>query len=408
MSKITEVGKKIAEGMEQGYKGIERGVVEGYKAVETGVVGGYQAIEDGFVKTFLTKKSETVEEAKQRLSGQKAELQAQDAAPIEEEGSAEILNDYGNTEELSRMFPVVNPTAITTEMGRKIQNRLLTGFANWNRGFNAWKAWGDILYTKDSIYNVHGVRFTLEEYQQAMNVILKKTKIDMGQFRNMIICDNWTAIHYDIFTHVGDQVVPGSVMEFVDFKDFGLELGVRVNEGWGGPKDAGFQGMAMFQGENERVVMEKQFEDLIAYQIPETDDLKAKYPVLHPTTDDSPLAEAYRMAILKDFDAWNRGQETWAENADAFYAKDAFIVLPDGKKLTVEEYKTAMAEQSKSMKTTKKYFDSMLISGEWAAIHFRTVTEDLASGARIPGDVMQFFRFTQDGDSVRVTENWIK
>ena len=90
MSKITEVGKKIAEGVEQGYKGIEKGVVDGYKAIETGVVGGYQAIEDGFVKTFLTKKGETVEEAKQRLSGQKAEPQAQDAAPIEEEGSAEI------------------------------------------------------------------------------------------------------------------------------------------------------------------------------------------------------------------------------------------------------------------------------------------------------------------------------
>ena len=164
----------------------------------------------------------------------------------------------------------------------------------------------------------------------------------------------------------------------------------------------------MFQGAAGRALDEKAFDELIAYRIPETDDLKAKYPVLHPTTDDSPLAEEYRMAIFQDFDAWNQGQEAWAQNDAAFYAPEAFVVMPDGKKLTVEEYKTAMAEQSMTMKTTKKYFDSMLISGEWAAIHFRTVTEDLATGARIPGDVMQFFRFTQDGNGVRVTESWIK
>lgn len=44
-----------------------------------------------------------------------------------------------------------NPTAVTSDLEENIQNRLLTGFENWNRGFDAWKAWGDILYTNDSI-----------------------------------------------------------------------------------------------------------------------------------------------------------------------------------------------------------------------------------------------------------------
>jgi len=124
-------------------------------------------------------------------------------------------------------------------IGKKIQNRLLTGFENWNRGFDAWKAWGDILYTKDSIYNVHGARLTLAEYQAAMNVTLKQVDIQMGAFHDMVICDDWCAIRYDITTNACGRSIPGSVMEFVHFKDYGGDLGTRVVEGWGAPKDSG-------------------------------------------------------------------------------------------------------------------------------------------------------------------------
>ena len=85
-------------------------------------------------------------------------------------------------------------------MEAAIQNRLLNGFENWNRGFDAWKAWGDILYTPASMYNVHGVRLTLPEYQQAMHLTLRNNDIQMGKFRNMIVNDDWVAIHYDIST----------------------------------------------------------------------------------------------------------------------------------------------------------------------------------------------------------------
>ena len=79
----------------------------------------------------------------------------------------------------------------------KIQNRLLTGFENWNRGFKTWKAWGNILYTNDSIYNFHGARLSLAHYQAAMDISLKQAKILMGDFHNMLITDDFTAIHYD-------------------------------------------------------------------------------------------------------------------------------------------------------------------------------------------------------------------
>ena len=88
-----------------------------------------------------------------------------------------------------------NPTTVKAGLEEKIQNRLLTGFENWNRGFKAWKDWGNIIYTQDSIYNVHGVRLTLAHYQESMDVALKQTNIIMGAFHNMLICDEFTAIY---------------------------------------------------------------------------------------------------------------------------------------------------------------------------------------------------------------------
>jgi len=76
-----------------------------------------------------------------------------------------IVNSYDNTQELIQKFPVNNPTTVRPGIEEKIQNRLLTGFENWNRGFLAWKKWGSILYTEASIYNVHGARLTLGQYQ---------------------------------------------------------------------------------------------------------------------------------------------------------------------------------------------------------------------------------------------------
>ncbi|MBR4117129.1 MAG: hypothetical protein IKK65_03525 [Clostridia bacterium] len=55
-SKIVKVGKKISDG-----------VTEGYKKIEDGVVKGYTKIEDKFVNMYLTRDGETVEEAKKRL-----------------------------------------------------------------------------------------------------------------------------------------------------------------------------------------------------------------------------------------------------------------------------------------------------------------------------------------------------
>ena len=77
------------------------------------------------------------------------------------EEEVDIIDSYDNTEDLIKKFPVEYSTKVLPGLEARIQNRLLTGFENWNRGFKAWKAWGNILYTSDSIYNVHGARLSL-------------------------------------------------------------------------------------------------------------------------------------------------------------------------------------------------------------------------------------------------------
>lgn len=54
------------------------------------------------------------------------------------------------------------------------------------------------------------------------------------------------------------------------------------------------------------------------------------------------------------------------------------------------------------------YFENMLISGDWAAIHYRTIVQDKASGNKEAGSRMQFLRFAETGDGLKVTECWTK
>lgn len=61
MSKIAETNEKIAEK-----------VVEGYKKIENGVIEGFNKISDKCVEVLFAKDGESVEDAKNRLSGEKS------------------------------------------------------------------------------------------------------------------------------------------------------------------------------------------------------------------------------------------------------------------------------------------------------------------------------------------------
>lgn len=65
--------QKMADTVKSGYQKIEDGVVSGYKAIENGVVEGYTRISDAFVKKFLMRDGETLEQTKARIAREEEE-----------------------------------------------------------------------------------------------------------------------------------------------------------------------------------------------------------------------------------------------------------------------------------------------------------------------------------------------
>lgn len=323
--------------------------------------------------------------------------------------SEDILNSYDNTDELIKKFQVLNPTTVNDGIEKHIQNRLLTGFENWNRGFRAWKAWGNILYIPESIYNVHGARLSLASYQAAMDLSLQQATILMGDFHNMLITENYCAIHYD-FTSNGRK---SKVMEFVQFKET-AEHGTYVNEGWGSTKDISYYGLIHFQAEKERLEEEDIIEELesITISATETDDLttlKTRYSIKYPTTYTSEEEEKLKI-ILQGFNKWNIGIEAYKTWVDTAYTSDATSSGLDEVDRTMTKYKEEMTQLCSEKTITKLRFDNILIREDWAAIHYRyRIEPDSTKGIeKYYGDRMQFFKFQRIDGNLKIVASWVQ
>lgn len=129
---------------------------------------------------------------------------------------------------------LIGEAAARASLEDAIQNRLETGFKNWNGGYDGWLEWCDTLYEPDAHYNVYGHRMTLQQYKDMMGQLFRHYTMELGDFDNMIVKDNWAAIRYAVKVKdldSGEEVLQHT-MEFVRFKDNGGDTGVRVAEGW--------------------------------------------------------------------------------------------------------------------------------------------------------------------------------
>ena len=322
----------------------------------------------------------------------------------------DVLNSYDNTDELIKKYPVINNTTVLPgTIEEKIQNRLLTGFENWNRGFKVWKAWGNILYTKDSIYNVHGARLSLTHYQEAMDVSLKQQTILMGDFHNMLISDNYTAIHYDFITVTNGVRKVGKVMEFVQFADYGENLGTRVVEGWGSTKDISYDGLVRGFQKEEKEVQQKQDDYNLKYQIPEKENLTEKYPIKYPTKYIDENGKDILKIVLEGFDNWNKGIDYYIKWVDENFDENATSSSFDERNRTMEEYKKEMIELFNNKTISKLYFDNVLIRNNWAAMHYRYRRVDKSKNIdAYVGDRMEFYKFEEKDKKLKIVGSWIQ
>lgn len=306
------------------------------------------------------------------------------------------------TDELLKSFPITYQTPAETEMSKNIQNRMLNGFNRWNMGYEAWEHWGEVLYHDDSIYTVHGVKLTLEEYQQAMNMSLKSTDIQMGNFNNMILSGDWMAIRYDIIqtNEKTGKTSHGTTMEFAKFGDYG-EKGAKVDEGWGGVKGVDYDAMMNFQTEQEEAEQEAFMAELINTELADTDDLEDKYPVTYPTPLDTEIAQKIKVFILNEFENWNNGYDAWAGWADTAYA-DNLMYNDD---MNRDDFKNNVKEMIGNEKRVR--INNILVSEDWAAIHFWSVTTN-GDGTKTADNHMQFIHFTEENGNVKADMCWYK
>jgi len=127
-------------------------------------------------------------------------------------------------------------SSVEKPIEKKIRTNLFKGFNNWNGGYEGWLEWCNTLYEKDAHYNIPGpkgqVRLTLQQYKDAMGELFKHFTMELGQFENMIIKDDWCAIRYTVIIKNLDtgEEVKQNTMEFVHFKEY--PDNARVIEGW--------------------------------------------------------------------------------------------------------------------------------------------------------------------------------
>jgi hypothetical protein len=322
----------------------------------------------------------------------------------------EIVNSYDNTEELMKKFPLQNNITVQDGLEKRIQNRLLTGFENWNRGYKAWEKWGNILYTNASIYNVNGARLTLGQYQQAMDVTLKQVNIQLGDFYNMVICGEYTGIFYDS-THIrGGVESKVTVMEFVRFKEYGEGLGTRVVVGWGGTKGDGYNSMINFQGDHEKMVQGEINNLLMNYEVPTTGTLREKYPILYPVEYlDTEKANKFIDIIMEGFDKWNTGINDYIAWLSQGYTSDAKSYGLNGEERNMATYESAMRTLAGEKTIKKLYFDNILVRDNWAAIHYRYRSITTDTNEKYVGDRMQFLKFKEvEDNSYKIEATWIQ
>lgn len=133
---------------------------------------------------------------------------------------------------------IKNTMQTNSELEKAIRDRLETGFKNRNGGYDGWLEWCNTLYEPDAHYNIpfkgSQKRCTLKEYKAMMGQLFQHFTMELGEFDNMIIKDNWCAIRYTVKVtnvHTGESITQHT-MEFVQFKDNQDARGVRVVEGW--------------------------------------------------------------------------------------------------------------------------------------------------------------------------------
>ncbi len=132
----------------------------------------------------------------------------------------------------------------STAWEEQLRDRVLLGFINFNRGYEAWKEWCEILYEPDAIYHVRAPEpLNLEEYQKGTKLLLDAFDLELQPLDNLLIEGDWGAVRYNMHLagkpggqfhgiDVSGKKAVMRTMEFFVYKYNPEPIGPRVKEGW--------------------------------------------------------------------------------------------------------------------------------------------------------------------------------
>jgi hypothetical protein len=133
------------------------------------------------------------------------------------------------TETLLQQFPITYQTPAETEMSKKIQNRMLNGFYQWNQGFDAWSSNADTFFTAGVQYNLSDENMNLSQYKNAVKSLIDSEQI--VRINNLLVSEDWAAIHYwSVVTDTAGNKTADDHMSFLHFVE--NDGALKVDMAW--------------------------------------------------------------------------------------------------------------------------------------------------------------------------------
>ena len=200
-------------------------------------------------------------------------------------------------------------------------------------------------------------------------------------------------------------------MEFVNFIEYGTDENpdTRVLEGWGSTNSSNYPAMKAFREPTEVKVEKILVDEVMAYTLPTTDNLKEKYIIKYPTTFIDTNSLIIQKIVLEGFEAWNKGISDYSDWLDQNLDTDAiYYYLEETPALTKDLYIQEMKTLTEKEEITRLYFENFLIRDNWAGLHYRYRRKDKTTNEMSVGDRMQFIKFEQKDDEWKIVKSWIK
>ena len=145
-------------------------------------------------------------------------FQAESERTFEESQTSELLSySIPTNDDLKLKYQITNPTSYTAEEEAKLEI-ILEGFDSWNNGIDAYKAWVDIAYDKDAKSSgLNEVERTMDQYKEEMEQLCNEKTIKKLKFDNVLIREDWAAIHYRY--RIENENYVGDRMQFLKFQE---------------------------------------------------------------------------------------------------------------------------------------------------------------------------------------------